>query len=125
MRKALFASLLLAVAPGFAACSSSSDGSSPSNDAGTDGGTTVDEGGSDGGDAPSASNIKHVVIIVQENHSFDDHFGQYCTAASGSNPTCNDGPACCESIPATDPSGATPVNLDDAAMSAYDPSHLS
>ena len=45
------------------------------------------------------SNMKHVVVIVQENHTFDNHFGRYCTAAPGSNPTCNDGPACCEAAP--------------------------
>lgn len=130
MRKALFASLLLVAAPGFAACSSSSDGATPTSDGGTDdagGDGGAGDGGADAGDieAPSASNIKHVVIIVQENHSFDDHFGHYCTAATGSNPTCNDGPGCCEAMPATDPTGAVPINLDDAAMAAYDPSHLS
>ncbi|MEO8796791.1 MAG: alkaline phosphatase family protein, partial [Polyangiaceae bacterium] len=130
MKKALLASLLLVAAPAFAACSSSSDGGTPTSDGGTDDATTGDsgaDGATDGGDVdtPSASNIKHIVIIVQENHSFDDHFGQYCTAGAGSKPTCNDGPACCEAMPATDPSGAVPINLDDTAMGAYDPSHLS
>ncbi len=69
------------------------------------------------------SNIKHVVIIVQENHTFDNHFGRYCTAAPGSNPTCNDGPACCEAAPQMDPSGATLGNLDDGAMGSHDPDH--
>jgi phospholipase C len=67
--------------------------------------------------------IQHVVVIVQENHTFDDHFGAYCTAAPGSNPTCTDGPACCEAMPATDPSGTTPTVLTDAAHAAFDPNH--
>ena len=54
--------------------------------------------------------MKHVVIIVQENHTFDTHFGHYCTAAAGSNPTCTDGPACCEAIPATDPIYGSEIN---------------
>lgn len=69
------------------------------------------------------SGIKHVVIIVQENHTFDNHFGRYCTAPAGSNPTCNDGPACCEAAPQTDPSGAPPLNLDDVALGSFDPDH--
>jgi phospholipase C len=69
------------------------------------------------------TNIRHVVIVIQENHTFDDHFGGYCTAPAGSNPSCNDGPACCEAMPATDPSGASPTPLTDAAMAGYDPPH--
>src|SRR5690348_8235343 len=71
-------------------------------------------------DPPSMSNIKHVVIVVQENHTFDDHFGLYCTAAPGSNPTCTDGAACCEAAPAKEPSGSNPVSLTDAEMASYD-----
>ncbi|HSQ62884.1 MAG TPA: alkaline phosphatase family protein [Polyangiaceae bacterium] len=69
------------------------------------------------------SNIKHVVVLIQENHTFDNHFGRYCTAAPGSNPTCNDGPACCEAAPQADPSGAPLGNLDDTAMGTHDPDH--
>src|SRR5579862_3653732 len=73
----------------------------------------------------ACSNIKHVVVIVQENHTFDNYFGKYCTAATGSNPTCNTGPSCCEAAPATDPgTGGAAVTLDDAANAAYDPNHL-
>ena len=71
----------------------------------------------------AASAIEHLVLIVQENHTFDNYFGRYCTAATGSNPTCTDGPACCEAAPATDPSGATAVLLDDAANGSYNPNH--
>ncbi len=65
------------------------------------------------------SNIKHLVVIVQENHTFDNHFGRYCTALSGSNPTCTTGPACCEAAP----DGLS--NLDDVANETWDPDHLS
>ena len=70
-----------------------------------------------------ASNIKHIVVVIQENHTFDDHFGAYCTAPSGSNPTCNAGPSCCEAMPASDPAGTTPTILNDATMAGYDPPH--
>ncbi len=74
--------------------------------------------------APTASKIKHVVIVVQENHSFDNYFGRYCTALTGSKPTCNAGPGCCEAGPAKDPgSGDPPTVQDDAANSAHDPNH--
>jgi phospholipase C len=70
-----------------------------------------------------ASRIEHIVVIVQENHTFDTYFGQYCTAAPGSSPACTQGPGCCEAGPAHDPSGASPVVLDDTANGAYDPDH--
>lgn len=70
--------------------------------------------GCPGGVCPTQSNIKHLVVVVQENHTFDNYFGRYCTAATGSAPSCNSGPACCEAGPARDPSGAAPVVLDDA-----------
>jgi phospholipase C len=67
------------------------------------------------GGACLASNIQHVVLIVEENHTFDAYFGNYCTAASGSNPTCTSGPGCCEAAPLTEPGGASPEVLDDSA----------
>jgi phospholipase C len=70
-----------------------------------------------------ASAIDHLVVIVQENHTFDNYFAHYCTAAPGSAPTCTHGPSCCEAGPAHDPSGASPIVLDDAANAAYDPDH--
>ena len=70
-----------------------------------------------------ASKIDHVVIVVQENHTFDSYFARYCTAAPGSAPSCTSGPSCCEAGPATDPSGASPIVLDDNANGAYDPDH--
>ena len=61
--------------------------------------------------------------MIQENHTFDNYFGRYCTAPTGSAPTCTTGPACCEAGPATDPSGASPVVLDDTENGNYDPDH--
>ena len=63
------------------------------------------------------------MILVQENHTFDNYFGHYCTAAPGSAPTCTTGPSCCEAGPDHDPSGASPMVLDDAANAAFDPDH--
>ncbi len=39
-------------------------------------------------DAAPTRQIKHVVVIVQENHTFDTYFGRWCTAPAGSAPTC-------------------------------------
>jgi phospholipase C len=74
----------------------------------------------------TTSSIKHLVVVVQENHTFDNYFGTWCTAATGSNPTCNTGPACCEAGPATEPGGASPVDLSDADNSGFlnDRNHL-
>lgn len=69
------------------------------------------------------SNIQHVVLIVQENHTFDSYFGRYCTAAAGSNPTCTSGPGCCERAPDKEPRGASPIVLDDASNFATDRDH--
>jgi len=74
--------------------------------------------------AGPTSNIEHLVVIIQENHSFDSYFGRYCTATPGSNPTCNDGPACCEAGPDKTPgSDVPPTTLDDATNGAFDPNH--
>ncbi len=67
--------------------------------------------------------IPHVVVIVQENHTFDNYFGNWCTAAPGSNPSCGSGPSCCEAAPAKDPAGSAPVVLDDTEESKFDPDH--
>ncbi len=70
----------------------------------------------------TASNIKHLVVIVQENKSFDSYFGNYCTALVGSNPVCTTGPSCCEKAPAT-VQGASQTVLTDGENSAFDPNH--
>jgi phospholipase C len=69
------------------------------------------------------SSIKHVVLIVQENHTFDSYFGRYCHAKAGSNPVCTAGRDCCEAAPDTEPRGAKPITLDDAANFASDTNH--
>ena len=70
------------------------------------------------------SKINHTVIIVQENHTFDSYFSRYCTAATGSNPTCTDGPGCCETGPASDPgTGMPPTVLDDTENGMFSPNH--
>src|SRR5262249_6797338 len=71
----------------------------------------------------SGSRIHHLVVAVQENHTFDAYFGRYCKAEPGSAPSCNRGPDCCEAGPATDPTGARPVVLDDFANGSFDPDH--
>ncbi|MBV8762820.1 MAG: hypothetical protein JO257_36380 [Deltaproteobacteria bacterium] len=70
------------------------------------------------------SNIQHVVLVVEENHTFDAYFGRYCQAPAGSNPTCTTGPACCERAPDTEPHGASPIVLDDSSNFAEDRDHL-
>jgi phospholipase C len=80
--------------------------------------------GHGGGQSGTASNIKHVVIVIQENISFDAYFATYCQAPTGSNPTCTAGSACCEAGPATDPgTGMGPVRLDDLQLGTWDPDH--
>lgn len=71
----------------------------------------------------ASSRIEHVIVVVQENHSFDNYFGRYCTAAPGSEPTCTSGARCCEAGPELDPAGHAPVVLDDASNVGYDPAH--
>src|SRR5581483_10956464 len=72
----------------------------------------------------TCSSIKHLVVVIQENHTFDSYFGKYCTATTGSNPTCNTGPSCCEAGPAKDPgTGMDPIVLDDTSNGARDPNH--
>lgn len=116
------------------ACSSTdavapADGGTRVDDAGTDVLAQVDagmdamDGAADSGPVKPASNIEHLVVVIQENHTFDAYFGRWCTAPAGSNPTCNTGPACCEAGPATEPGGAMPVVLDDASNGAFDPNH--
>ena len=73
--------------------------------------------------APPKSNIEHVVVIVQENHSFDSYFGRWCTAPPGSAPTCTSGPSCCEAAPDKDENGTAPSVLDDANNAGNDHNH--
>ncbi len=61
-------------------------------------------------------------MLIQENHTFDDHLGGWCKAPAGSSPSCTKGPSCCEAMPAKEPGGHAPTALDDTAMN-YDPPH--
>jgi len=70
-----------------------------------------------------ATKVNHLVVVVQENHTFDSYFARYCTAPAGSDPSCTDGSSCCEAGPDTDPSGASPVALDDTSNGDFDPDH--
>ena len=63
VRRAVLLSTLALLAVVGAACTGSS--SSPS---------LPPEDDACAGPCP-ASNIKHVVVVIQENHTFDDHFG--------------------------------------------------
>ncbi|HEX9100928.1 MAG TPA: alkaline phosphatase family protein [Polyangia bacterium] len=65
-----------------------------------------------GADCTTMSSIKHLVVVIQENHTFDTYFGNYCTAATGSSPTCTTGPACCEAGPTMVSATAPTVNDD-------------
>lgn len=70
-----------------------------------------------------ASKIEHVILIVQENHTFDQYFGRYCEAPPGSNPSCTAGPACCEAAPVVDPSGTPYLPLTEALETSADADH--
>jgi len=61
------------------------------------------------------SKIQHVVLIVEENHTFDSYFGHYCQAPAYTDPTCTSGPSCCEAAPDTEPGSthAKPYVLND------------
>jgi phospholipase C len=78
--------------------------------------------GSCDGPCPT-SKIDHLVVIVQENHTFDSYFGRWCTAPTGSSPSCSAGPSCCEAAPDADPSGSPAIVLSDGENAAHDPSH--
>jgi phospholipase C len=104
-------------------CSSSSSPAPAVGDAGAvDPGPLPDADDACAGPCPQSA-VKHLVVIVQENHTFDTHFGRYCQAPAGSNPTCNDGPPCCEAIPATDAQGTAPTIITDLEMQTRDPDH--
>ena len=106
-----------------AGCSSKAEEITPAKDGGGGDSAAVDASPPPPASCDGGSCIEHLVVIVQENHTFDTHFGAYCTAPAGSNPTCTTGPACCEAMPATDPSGATPTVLTDKVHAGYDPNH--
>lgn len=50
----------------------------------------------------TVSDVKHLVVVITENHSFDSIFGSYCSSPPGQAfPPCTQGPECCEAAPAT------------------------
>lgn len=121
MRSLLLVALAALAALGGACGSSSSHGSTPpGDDVGSEGGVdAAPEAGEAGG-----PKIEHVVVIVQENHTFDSYFGTWCKAPTGSNPTCTQGPSCCEAAPGKDPGSSTiPTTLDDSVNGNNDPNH--
>lgn len=61
------------------------------------------------------TDITHVVVIVQENHSFDQYFAAYCRQAGTD---CNNTPAYANPY-----EPLTPVATSDATTMAYDPNH--
>jgi phospholipase C len=72
--------------------------------------------------APSTRTpIKHVVVIVEENHSFDSYFANYCNARLDGqrHPVCSGGTT---TAPGSE---AEPLVLDDASNGAHDPNHSS
>ena len=73
-------------------------------------------------DGQTTSSIEHIIILIQENHSFDSIYGRYCKAPAYSNPICNTGPNCCEAIPQTQ-NGIKPFDLTDVENSRRDPCH--
>ncbi len=66
------------------------------------------------------SAIRHVVVIVQENHTFDNYFAHYCAHRvdpKSKEPMCDGGPA---TYPGTT---TAPVVLDDSTNAVFDPNH--
>jgi hypothetical protein len=63
---------------------------------------------------PTLSNIRRLVLVLPQGRSLDTFFGDYCQAAPRSQPTCEDGPACCERMPDAPP-GTTGPRLLHAA----------
>ncbi|MCA9637081.1 MAG: hypothetical protein KC420_13735 [Myxococcales bacterium] len=103
---------------------STSDGSATTtSDTSDASGTSDTSDTTTGGVDPGESKIKHVVVFIQENHSFDNYFGRYCKAPAGSEPACTTGPECCEAAPDLEPSGSAPFDLDDALNASRDPDH--
>jgi len=66
------------------------------------------------------SPIQHVVVIVQENHTFDSYFANYCAQRldpKTKQPVCDGGPS---TYPGTT---TAPVVLDDTTNANFDPNH--
>jgi len=76
-------------------------------------------------EAPTrAAPLRHLLVILQDGHSFDGYFGRYCLGTAGPGgapPACEDGAACCEGLPADLPESASCLPFDPAAPRAHQP----
>jgi hypothetical protein len=59
---------------------------------------------------PRRSAIENLVLVLQDGRSFDSYFGQYCLAPANSSPLCDEGPTCCEAMPAEQVSACTHID---------------
>jgi phospholipase C len=81
--------------------------------------TTVEVSGATSPPRPKSA-IQHVVVIVQENHTFDNYFANYCQHRldpKTKQPRCDGGPS---TYPGTT---TAPIVLDDATNASFDPNH--
>src|SRR6185369_107588 len=72
---------------------------------------------------PTASpELRNLLIVFQEGHSFDSYFGRYCKGSSSANDGPQDctGPDCCEAMPAAVP-GAPSCRVLDPETDTYRP----
>src|SRR5437867_3757698 len=64
--------------------------------------------------------IQHVVVLVQENHTFDNYFADYCAYRLDAKTK----RLACDGGPPTSPGTTThPVVLDDTTNAKFDPNH--
>jgi phospholipase C len=80
MRRVLPVLAIFAVAPFVAMACGSSDGATPDVASVLDGGTAATDGATTSDAAPVFTGpipIKHVVVVVKENHTFDNYFGSF------------------------------------------------
>lgn len=83
-------------------------------------GASLSAGVSGAATAPGPKrSIQHVVVLVQENHTFDNYFANYChdRVDKKKQPVCDGGPS---TYPGTT---TAPVLLDDTTNATFDPNH--
>jgi phospholipase C len=72
---------------------------------------------------PVKSKIQHLIVVIQENHSFDSYFGRYCTGPA--DVKCTAGAACCEKAPESELGvKAVPSDLTDENNFCVDICHV-
>jgi phospholipase C len=64
---------------------------SPDASPGRDGSSGGEDGGGTDGSAPSSTPIKHIIVIIKENHTFDNYFGSFPGAEGTSTATLSNG----------------------------------